>query len=98
MDLYAIPRRSGFTAEDIEQADARSNAEAAKRADRLRHVRSYVLEEQDGRLGTVCFYEAESPEAIVEHARAAGLPCDEVVRVTAIAISRPDPERHPSVE
>jgi hypothetical protein len=92
MDLYAIPRRSGFAPEEIEEADARSKVEAAKRADRLRHVRSYVLEERDGRLGTVCFYEAESPEAIVEHARAAGLPCDEVILVAGIAVSRPDPE------
>lgn len=92
MDLYAIDRRNGFRPEEVEEADARSKAAAAERADRLRHIRSYLLEEKDGRLGTICLYEAESPEALVEHARAARLPCNEVVRVGATVVSNPDPE------
>ena len=36
-------------------------------------------------------YEAENPEALVDHAKAAGLPCDEVVRVVAIDVKNPDP-------
>lgn len=42
--------------------------------------------------GTICLYQATSPEAVREHAEAAGLPCDEVVRVAAIDVKRPDPE------
>jgi hypothetical protein len=92
VDLYAIHRRSGFSPDEVEQADARSKAAAAERADRLRHIRSYLLEEEDGRLGTICIYQAAGPEALVEHAQAARLPCDEIVRVGATIVSNPDPE------
>lgn len=91
MDLYAIFRRNGWDPSEVEAADARSNAEAEKRSDTIRKIRTYVLEEPNGRLGTVCFYEAVSPEALMDHAKAAGLPCDEIVRVAAIDVQRPDP-------
>lgn len=91
MDLYAIFRRSGWDASELEAADARSNAEADKR-DNVRKIRSYVLDEPDGRVGTLCLYQATAPEALLEHARAADLPCDEVVRVSAIDVMRPDPD------
>ena len=47
--------------------------------------------EEDGRLGTVCIYEAESPEAIRTHAQRAGMPADEIVPVADTVIVRPDP-------
>ncbi len=56
----------------------------------MRWIRSYVLEDQGG-LGTVCIYEAESPEAIRRHAKAADLPVDEIVKVADTVIVRPDP-------
>jgi hypothetical protein len=40
-----------------------------------------VLEELDGSLGTVCVYDAPSPEAVRLHAYRAGLPVDEIVAV-----------------
>ena len=43
------------------------------------------------RVGTVCIYQASSPEAIHAHADAAGLPVDEIVRVADTVIVRPDP-------
>jgi hypothetical protein len=43
-------------------------------------------------VGTVCIYEAESPEAIQRHADAAELPVDEVIPVADTVIVRPDPE------
>jgi hypothetical protein len=92
MKLYAIFRRSGWTPDEIEAADARSNAESAKRADRLRKIRSYLLDEPDGTLGTICIYQAVGPEAIIEHSHAADLPCDGIVEITAIDVHRPDPE------
>lgn len=91
MDLYVIFRRSGWDPSELEAADARSNAELDKR-DTVRKIRSYVLEEPDGRVGTLCLYQATGPEAVLEHARAADLPCDEVVRVGAIDVKRPDPD------
>ena len=91
MDLYAIFRRNGWDPSEVEAADARSNAEAERLGGTVRKIRSYVLQEPNGRLGTICLYEAVSPEALVDHARAAGLPCDEVVRVVAIDVKQPDP-------
>jgi len=49
--------------------------------DKVRWIRSYVLQEADGRLGTVCIYQGTSDEAIREHASRAGLQADEVSEV-----------------
>ena len=91
MDLYAIFRRNGWDPSEVEAADARSNAEAEKIGGTVRKIRSYVLEEPNGRLGTICLYEAVNPEALMDHAKAADMPCDEVVRVVAIDVKNPDP-------
>lgn len=45
-------------------------------------------------MGTVCIYEATSPEAIRRHARLAGLPVDEIVQVADTVIIRPDPDQN----
>ena len=90
MELYAILRRSGWrSAEELEAAAERSTAEGERLGD-VRWIRSYVLDEGSG-LGTVCIYEAESPEAIRRHASAADLPVDEIVKVADTVIVRPDP-------
>jgi Protein of unknown function (DUF4242) len=92
MDLYVIIRRNGWrTAADLEAAAARSTAEGDKPGSGVRWIRSYVLSEDSGELGTVCIYEAESPEAIRAHAQAADLPVDEIVPVADTVIVRPDP-------
>jgi len=44
-----------------------------------------------GGLGTVCIYQASSPEKIREHAERAGLPVTEIVEVADTVIVRPDP-------
>ena len=72
MDLYVILRRDGWrSADELELAAARSTAEGERMPDDIRWIRSYVLEEGEG-LGTVCIYEASSPEAIHAHADAGG--------------------------
>src|SRR5687767_2614840 len=92
MDLYVIIRRNGWaSAEDLETAEARSTAEGDKDGSGVRWIRSYVLAEDSGELGTVCVYEADSPEAIRAHAEAADLPVDEIVPVADTVIVRPDP-------
>jgi hypothetical protein len=78
-------------AADLEEAAARSTAEGDKEGSGVRWIRSYVLSEDSGELGTFCVYEAESPEAIRAHAEAADLPVDEIVRVADTVIARPDP-------
>jgi hypothetical protein len=92
MDTYVILRRSGWRSpEELEQAAGRSTAEGDKMADDVRWVRSYVLEEGGGSVGTVCIYQASSPEAIRKHANAADLPVDEIVRVADTVVVREDP-------
>lgn len=92
MQLYAILRRSGWrTPEDLQAAAERSTAEGEKRSGAVRWIRSYVLAEDGGGVGTVCIYEATSPEAIREHAGAADLPVSEIIPVADTVIVREDP-------
>jgi sporulation protein YlmC with PRC-barrel domain len=56
-------------------------------------IRSYVLDEDDGSVGTVCIYQASSPEKIREHAETADLPVDEIIPIADTVIVRPDPEK-----
>jgi hypothetical protein len=92
MQLYAILRRDGWrTPEDLQAAAARSTVEGDKRTDQVRWIRSYVLAEESGSVGTVCIYEAASPEAIREHAGAAELPVTEIIPVADTVIVREDP-------
>ena len=56
----------------------------------IRWIRSYVLAEEAG-LGTVCVYEASSPEKIREHAQRADLPVTEIIPIASTVVVRPDP-------
>ena len=60
--------------------------------DDIKWIRSYVLEEGAGSVGTVCVYQASSPEAIRKHAKLADLPVDEIIAVADTVIIRPDPQ------
>ena len=92
MQLYAILRRNGWrTAADLEAAAQRSTATGDEMPDDIRWIRSYVLAESNGSVGTVCIYQASSPEAILQHAAEAGLPVDEIIPVADTVIVRPDP-------
>ena len=57
----------------------------------VRWIRSYVVREDDGRLGTICIYQGKDEAAIREHARRAGLSADEVVPIENIVVVREDP-------
>jgi hypothetical protein len=93
MQTYVILRRHGWkTAGDLEEAAARSTTEGDKMSDDVRWIRSYVLAEPRGNVGTVCIYQGTSPEAIREHASRAGLPADEIIEVSGTVVVRPDPE------
>jgi len=93
MNLYAIIRRDGWaTPGDLQEAAARSSAVADNEMpDDIRWIRSYVLAEESGSIGTVCIYEASSPEAIRDHASRADLPVTEIVPIADTVIVRPDP-------
>ena len=60
-------------------------------ADQVRWIRSYVVREADGRLGTVCIYQATGPDAIVEHARRVGMKAEDVLAVEKTVVIREDP-------
>jgi hypothetical protein len=92
MQRYAVVRRRGWrSSAELEAATARSTRVAEQEmADEVRWIRSYVLEEVDGSVGTLCLYEAASPDAIHRHAQRADLPVDEVIRV-ADTVVRADP-------
>jgi hypothetical protein len=92
MDTFVILRRAGWpTADDLREAAARSAAEGDRTPDDVRWIRSYVIVEPTGELGTVCIYESSSPEAIRTHAENADLPVDEIVRVVDTVIVSADP-------
>ena len=57
----------------------------------IRWIRSYVVHEPDGSLGTFCTYQASSPEKIREHAARAGIPASDVFEVADTLVVRPDP-------
>ena len=92
MNTYVILRRSGWRSpEELQQAAARSTSVGEEMPDDIRWIRSYVLEEDGGSVGTVCIYEASSIEAVREHALRADLPVDEVIPVADTVVIRPDP-------
>jgi hypothetical protein len=93
MDTYVILRRGGWQSpEDLQAAAERSTQVGDEEmSDDIRWIRSYVLEEAGGTVGTVCVYQASSPEAIREHAARADLPADEIIPVADTVLVRPDP-------
>ncbi len=97
MNQYAILRRNGWrSAGDLEHAAGRSAKVGDEdMPDDIRWIRSYVLDEGDGAVGTVCIYEATSPEAIRKHASSADLPVDEIIPIADTVIVRPDPQPAP---
>jgi thiamine biosynthesis protein ThiC len=94
MNTYVILRRGGWRSpEDLQAAAGRSATVGDEEMSQdIRWIRSYVLEEDGGSVGTVCVYQASSPEAIREHASRADLPVDEIILVADTVLVRPDPE------
>jgi hypothetical protein len=80
MNTYAIRRKQAWQSpQAVEQVAGRSKqvADDDFRSD-IRWIRSYVIAEDDGTLGSICIYQATSPEAIRKHAHRVGMPADEI--------------------
>jgi Protein of unknown function (DUF4242) len=94
VDTYVIRRRNGWkTPEELQEAAAKSRRVGDEEmSDDIRWIRSYVVSEEDGGLGTVCVYQASSPEAIRDHANRVGMPADEITLVADTVLVRADPE------
>ena len=93
MELYVIRRRKAWASPaDLQEAAARSaRVGNEEMPTEVRWIRSYVVDEGDGTLGTVCIYQATSPEAIRRHADAADLPITEIIPIADTVVVRPDP-------
>jgi hypothetical protein len=92
MELYAIRRRSCWAnGEELEAAAGRSTEVGDEPDSGVRWIRSYVLQEDDGRLGTLCIYQATGPDAIRKHAEAAGFTADEINKAVDTVVIREDP-------
>lgn len=93
MQLYAIRRVSGWPTPDELSASAALSKEIGDNemsAD-IRWIRSYVVRESDGSFGTICIYEASSPEKIQEHASRVDMPATEIFEIADTVLIRPDP-------
>ena len=95
MNNYAVFRRHAWRdSAELERAASRSiRIGQEEMADRVRWLRSYVCEEEDGTLGSVCIFQAVDPDAIIEHARRARLTCDAVLPISRTVIVTDDPTR-----
>jgi hypothetical protein len=79
MPRYLIERSvPGLTPDMLDAAARRSAAVLADMPD-VKWIRSYVSD-AEGKI--YCEYDAPSPEAILEHARRAGLPVDRISAVS----------------
>jgi len=64
MNTYVILRRDGWgTADDLQLAAERSTAAGEEMPAEVRWIRSYVLEEATGSVGTVCVRPDPEPVA-----------------------------------
>jgi hypothetical protein len=93
MNLYVIRRRQAWkTVSELEKAASTSaRVGNEEMPDRIRWIRSYVVKEADGQLGTVCIYQAADETAIREHAQRVGMPADEITPIAETVIVRADP-------
>jgi len=93
MQTYIIRRRNAWKNPQELEATAALSLKIGNEqmSDSIRWIRSYVVEESDGTLGTVCVYQATSPEAIRDHACRVRMPADEITLAAKTVIVREDP-------
>ena len=93
MQTYVIMRRSVWKdRSELEEAtDLARQVADDELGGEVKWIRSYVLDEEDGTLGTVCIYQAEDEDILMEHAQRSDLPADEIVAVVDTIMVRDDP-------
>jgi hypothetical protein len=94
MQQFMIRRRSAWASPDQLGATAERSKQVAadEFPEEIRWIRSYVISEGDGSLGTVCIYKAADEDAVRRHAERVDMPADEVLPVADTVVVRPDPE------
>jgi thiamine biosynthesis protein ThiC len=93
MKTYVIRRRKAWASPKVLERVAQKSRRIGdeEMSDRVRWIRSYVVQEIDGTLGTVCIYQAVDPEALRDHASRVDMPADEIIEVVDTVVVRPDP-------
>jgi Protein of unknown function (DUF4242) len=92
--MYVVLRRNRWrSTEEVRQATTRATEVGDRMPDDVAWIRSYALAELDGSVGTVCIYQASSPEALRRHSAAAELPIDEIVALADAVVVHADLER-----
>jgi hypothetical protein len=91
---YVIRRERAWEGPAELEATAERSKEVAGKEfpDDIRWIRSYVISEPGGTLGTVCIYQASGIEAVRAHAARVEMPADEVLEVADTVVIRPDPQ------
>lgn len=74
-----VPGAGDLTPEQLHELAAKSNAVLTQLGGRAQWVQSYVTAD-----GLSCVYNAADEEAVREHARVGGFPCNEIRQVGAI--------------
>ena len=99
MNTYVIRREKAWASPEELEATAERSKQVAEDdfPDDIRWIRSYVIKEDGGTLGTVCIYQATDIDAVRNHAKRVDMPADEVLEVADTVIIRPDPEPQPAV-
>jgi hypothetical protein len=97
MNTYAIRRKRAWASpEEVEAIAARSKAVAdSDFPEEIRWIRSYVIAEKDGTLGSICIYQASHDDAIRRHAERVGMPADDIFDIADLVVIRPDPAKEP---
>jgi hypothetical protein len=95
MNTYAIRRMNAWQSpEEVEGVAERSGKIAESDfPEEIRWIRSYVIAEADGTLGSICIYQATDYDAIRRHAHRVGMPADEILDIADTVVIRPDPAK-----
>src|SRR3954447_5307469 len=98
MQTYVIRRKNAWqNPEELEATAGRSKDVAESDfPDDIAWIRSYVIAEPEGTLGTVCIYQASSVGAVRDHAQRVDMPADEILEVADTVVIRPDPQPEPA--
>ncbi|HEY7267045.1 MAG TPA: nickel-binding protein [Solirubrobacterales bacterium] len=96
MNTYAIRRKKAWASpEEIPAQRSKEIADEEFSSD-IRWIRSYVIAEADGTLGSICIYQATDHQAIRKHAKRVGMPADDIQLVADTVVIRPDPVPEPA--
>lgn len=94
MKTYLIRRPKAWkNAQELEMTAAKSaRVGNEEMPDKVRWIRSYVVQEEDGTLGTLCVYQGTDEDAIQEHAERVGMPAEDLLTVVNTVVIREDPK------